>query len=372
MKRIIYLAFVEFEKNDDGVAKKVKMQIKGLEQNGASVECIAYGSDGICVFEKDNRKYKQEYRSKRLRREELIKFAQKYIEESEPNDLFVRFAYSDFSMCRLLKKARKIVDKIIVEIPTYPYRYQGTFFRSKKVWLMHVIDRITFMSMSKYVDKYLVVGEPVKKLGGVETINIPNGLVNVDYRKKTWKNHEPIHIMCLASMYVYQGYDRLLLGLDNYIKEGGKTLFFIHIVGDGPELEKYKEIVKEKKIDKYVKFYGMISGDDLDSVFDMCDMACSALAPHRRQIIYGSLLKVKEYMLRGVPFVYAYEEINVPPDMQYTCRIASEDTPIDMKYLEKFYQTYQYCKQDCTKYLHEFALSNFEWKNIFAKACGGE
>lgn len=369
MHQMMYLAFVDYDSQSDGVAKKVKMQIKALEQNGHNVECAAYGKDGVCIFKGSQIVNSVSYNKNKMRRFQLLKFTLDYIKQNAKDVLYIRFAYSDPKMYSFLRKARKYVAKIIIEIATYPYRYKRTFFRDKRTWVIQAIDRIYLPRISKYVDKYYVIGEPVDTICGVRATNIPNGIVDNSFSLKSGNIGEDINIMCLANMYIYQGYDRLICGLNEYKKRGGSKKITIHLVGDGPEIDKYRQLTNQYKLNEEVIFHGQKDGKDLEALFEICNVACSTLAPHRNQIIYASPLKSKEYMLRGIPYIYAYKEIGIENPCEYIKHIESNDAPIDMELIIAFFDSYKNDMINTSIYLRNYAVQNFSWENIFKNIC---
>lgn len=364
MKNILYLAFVEFDDPSDGVVKKIKMQLNAMGQNGYSAQCAAYEENGLSVFKDERAVFTASYQENKVRRFQLLDFVLDYVKQNPKDILYMRFAYSDPWMCSFLRKVRQYVSKIVVEIATYPYRYKDIFFRDKKTWLIQTIDRFFLSSMSKYVDEYFVIGEPVDSIYGVKAINIPNGIDESMFSMKKGNVGEEINIMCLANMYIYQGYDRLISGLYNYQKNGGTEIIKIHLVGDGPELEKYRAQTDELKLDKDVIIHGRKSGKELEDLFNVCNIACAMLAPHRNQIVYASPLKTKEYMLRGIPYIYAYTEIGINEVCEYMMYIKPGEEAVDMEKIVKFFNAYKNNAKQASEILREYAIQNFAWKNI--------
>ena len=141
--------------------------------------------------------------------------------------------------------------------------------------------------------------------------------------------------------------------MDNYIVK-------IHLVGDGPELENYKKIVTKYNLSKNVLFYGALSGEKLDEVFNKSNIAVCSLGCHRINIFSGSFLKSREYLARGLPIVSS-TKIDIIPENFDACLYVSEDeTPIDISLLISFYEKLlkKYNQNEISRNIRVFAENN--------------
>ena len=117
----------------------------------------------------------------------------------------------------------------------------------------------------------------------------------------------------------------------------GKSKIYLHLVGEGKELAKYKELVEKYNLSEYVTFYGTLSGKELDAVFDTADIAACSLGCHRIHIFSGSFLKSREYLARGLP-IFSSTKIDVVPDKYPYCLYVPEDeTPVDVNKIVEFF-----------------------------------
>src|SRR6185312_15527784 len=235
----------------------------------------------------------------------------KYIQENHIQIVFIRYIhFANPFFIRFLKSLKQRNIKVLLEIPTYPYdqEYQQLKLTSKLVLLIEKFSRRKF---KKYVTRILTV-TPYKTIFDVPTIEISNGIdphsIKIVEKNKT---NEEIHLIGVASMAHWHGYDRVIEGFHNYYsKSTNNQKIYFHLVGDNDNSEtlRYKELVKKYDLSKYIIFYGRKSGKDLDLIFDKADMAVGSLGCHRINIKDVKSLKNREYCARGLPFFYSEKD----------------------------------------------------------------
>jgi hypothetical protein len=71
-------------------------------------------------------------------------------------------------------------------------------------------------------------------------------------------------------------------------------------------------------------------GDDLTKMMNECQVAAATLGLHRNENTVGSVLKVREYCARGIPFVYGYDDSCLNGDETFALKVESNDNPIDI------------------------------------------
>jgi hypothetical protein len=91
--------------------------------------------------------------------------------------------------------------------------------------------------------------------------------------------------------------------MKEYYKKENNVDVYLHVVGGGEITEELKKRALDLK-DK-VRFYGFLFGEELDDMYDRCDIGLEILAPGRKDIKVSASLKSREYIARGFPFVSA-------------------------------------------------------------------
>jgi len=72
-------------------------------------------------------------------------------------------------------------------------------------------------------------------------------------------------------------------------------------------------------------------------------------------------LKVREYTARGVPFVIAYDDIDLEDNLPFYLRLPSDNSPIDMEKIVRWADNVLKDK-DIPFYMREYALNKMDWR----------
>jgi len=162
---------------------------------------------------------------------------------------------------------------------------------------------ISTRSLSK-ASKILVSNLPSKeimksyyKIGEEKIAIVPNG-VDLSFFKT--KNRDPNKIVFSGVMYHHRGLDVLLDAVPKIVKEIPGTKLVL--LGDGPEMKKLKEIVKQKNLDSNVEFKGWIDRKDIP---EHLSNASIGIGPLKRTIVTENALPIKvlEYMASSLPII---------------------------------------------------------------------
>lgn len=228
--------------------------------------------------------------------------------------------------------------KIVMEVPTFPYDEElhvpEMFFALKKEkkyrrrWVQ-CIDRIADFSQHETIFE-------------VPTLSISNGvdLTAISPRKSTRQMDGAIHAIFAASFGPWHGADLLIEGLRLYYAQGGSRMVFLHLAGGGSLIGDLRDQVARCGLKDHVDICGALSRNELDSLYDKCDIAFDSLALHRRGVdcLLSSSLKSREYLAKGIPSVYA-GRIDVfekeAPD--FVLGLPSVEAPIDLNRVIEFY-----------------------------------
>jgi glycosyltransferase involved in cell wall biosynthesis len=162
---------------------------------------------------------------------------------------------------------------------------------------------ISTRSLSK-ASKVLVSNLPSKeimksyyKIDEEKISIVPNG-VDLSFFKT--KNRDPNKIVFSGVMYHHRGLDVLLEAAPKIVKEIPETKLVL--LGDGPEMKKLKEIVKQKNLDSNVEFKGWIDRKDIP---EHLSNASIGIGPLKRTIVTENALPIKvlEYMASSLPII---------------------------------------------------------------------
>ena len=341
-KTIVFLIFQEIHP-DEGISKKILAQKKGFEEQG--YECllgrIVATEDGSANYFIGDKQV-QSYGKGLLKKIKIVyKFSgiTKYLTSIAEQVSFVYIRYNqfaNFSSKKLFWRLYRSGIKTVVEIPTFPYDGEFHFTSIKSYRIIE--ERLTRKLNFAHID-YIATFSNNEEIFGVPTIRIDNSIDSSTIAVKTPKNNpNEFNIIGVAGLSFWHGYDRVILGLKNYFQNNPLKSIKFHIVGGYPgakEYERLKKIVKSNSLEGKVIFYGTMSGQSLDDLFDYADVAIGCLGCHRKGIVEVQSLKNVEYAARGIPFVYS--EINKKFDRQnYVLKVSPDETPINIDELISF------------------------------------
>jgi hypothetical protein len=307
-----------------GVEKKISAHLNIFKKNGFPVELYSL------------------YKPRSI----LRKICNKFFYNSFCTDLPSNFFEYDFYYFRkfnfsfpVLKLLKKLHDKkkiIVLEIPTYPYDLEVK--NNPKALLSYYIDKIVRKKIANYVDTVITFSNE-DKIFNIKTIKTYNGILCSEIPIHTLtKKENIINIIIVAQFAFWNGYDRLIEGMNNYYKTSSSTIVNVFFIGDGNELENYKKLVLEYNLSAYISFMGFLSGKKLDEVFDKADIGVCSLANHRRNVYFSSDLKTSEYLARGLPLVSSAKIDIIPEEFPYCLYVSEDDAPIDINEIIQFHE----------------------------------
>lgn len=277
--------------------------------------------------------------------------------------LYVRHTTADFMFLLWLKKCKKKYPyiHIVLEMPSYPYDKE---VKSTNPLLFYYRDLIYRRFLCKYVD-LVVVYTDFLSVFGIPAIKIFNPIdveaVPIHNGNKIIKNE--INLVIVAQLAYWHGCDRIIEGIREYNKTSKKYKIVFHIIGQGKIVRELKEKTLYYNLSENVKFYGPLSGDQLDEVFRIADIGVDALGAHRKDDKWFGSIKSIEYVARGVPFISEYiipEELSELKN--YIFQVPFDDSSININELIEFYLKLKYSCSDISQKMRTIAIQKFDYK----------
>ncbi|MDQ0196271.1 glycosyltransferase [Paenibacillus wynnii] len=336
----LYIAF-EFEPNNtipiseetNGIVKKIRKQIESFENKKFSIDFWNPYS---------GRKHSLRRIMRRLPFYFLNSWKFDYSKASEYSFIYIRKAwFMDGDLIRFLKKFKNYSShtKILLEIPTYPYDNEG---KHLNILPLIIKDKIWRRKLHHYVDRIITYSND-EVIFDVETIQASNAIDLSEISPRNFteiKNKNVINLIACSSLYYWHGYDRVIKGLNTYYtnKKNHDPIVRFHIVGEGEEAEKYREMISTFNLSDYVYMYGKLSGRALDEVYDISDIGLDSMGRHRSGVYYNSSLKGKEYCAKGLPIVSGVStDLDGDTEYSYYLRVPAEDKEVDIYDIINFY-----------------------------------
>src|SRR5690606_12246190 len=145
----------------------------------------------------------------------------------------------------------------------------------------------------------------------------------------------PIEMVCAAQFAPWHGIDRLLAGMAMASPDVRQNVV-LHLAGEGDVIAQYKAFVQEFGLENQVRFYGRLTSEQLTPLFARSHIAIGSLAMHRIGLEQLAVLKNREYCLRGIPFVFAGEDMDFPAALPFVRQLPSGDEPLALEPLLAF------------------------------------
>ena len=366
--KILFLVYHGFSEVS-GISKKIHYQVKGLRENGYEVH--------LCYYDFDANGHRCRYVDNEVIQDYGTGFLAGLRQRIDYDCIYeycrlhgIQFVYArcfqnaNPFLIRFFKKLHSLGIKSVTEIPTYPYDQEfDTFSRQERLGLK--IDQLFRRGLARQMSA-IVTFSDAEEIFGQRTIRICNG---VDFDSIPLHDFHPvdeaIHLIGVAEVHLWHGYDRLIAGLGEYYKNtpsprrivfhivGGVDPFDMYGGGDYPGLQ--------TQIDKYgiqdhVVFHGQLFGEELDKIFNMSRFAIGSLARHRTGITVIKTLKNREYATRGIPFIYSETDSDFDTK-PYVIKASPDETPVDIRQIVDFIEQRHFQPQDIRK-----TVEDLSWK----------
>ena len=347
--KILYLVYHGFS-DESGISKKIHYQVKGLQQNGHDVH--------LCYYDFDPRGHRCRYVGNKviadygtgalaaIRSRTQLDCIYNYCAVNAIEMVYARsFMNANPILVRLFDKLNKRGIKCITEIPTYPYdsEFKGYPLKYK---IPLYIDKLFRKALAKKMEA-IVTFSNEETIFGKRTICISNGIDLDSIPIHNPKKQNDIHLIAVAEIHYWHGFDRLVAGMGEYYKlnPDARKVFF-HVVGweddRGTTSNGYltvEQTAKKYNIGQYVVNHGKLFGDKLDEVFNQCVFAIGSLGRHRSGITNIKTLKNREYAARGIPFIYS-ETDNDFEDKPYIIKAPADESPVNIRQIIDFIDTH--------------------------------
>lgn len=338
--KILFLIFHGFNASN-GISKKIHYQIHAFQANCQETHlCYLTEENGTKYRMLDDTvlaNYGKGIKGKICKRIEFDSI-RRYAIRHEINLVYLRSDHNanPFTL-RLVRKMKKAGIHIVMEIPTYPYDQEYSSFSMK---LNLFIDRCFRKQFAKHLDRIITFSN-YSKIFGIPTLQLSNGIDfnEIPIKQQVNDTSRQVHLIGVAEIHYWHGYDRLIKGLANYYTTRPQYKVYFHIVGKFTAKREYEAcipIIKENQLDPYIILHGPLYGEALNSLFEQCDMGVGSLGRHRSGITNIKTLKNREYAARGIPFIYSEIDEDFE-DMPYILKIPANEDAVDVQQIINFY-----------------------------------
>lgn len=137
-----------------------------------------------------------------------------------------------------------------------------------------------------------------------KTLKMGNGILITDQiplTKAVWPS-KTLNLIAVAQLADWHGYDRMLFALSELKNHKLPCEIIFTVVGDGEALSSLKSISSELNLDN-VRFTGRLTGVSLEKEFESTQIGVASLGLYRVGLKEAAVLKVREYLVRGLPVI---------------------------------------------------------------------
>ena len=270
-----------------------------------------------------------------------------YIRFPGSSPMFVGF------LAELRRRNRRA--KIVLEVPTYPFKAEAKTFSQK---LILASNELTQPLLKRYVD-FIVTFFGQRSIYGIDCVATSNGVdvtrLPVNSRRE---RSGGLRLLGVANLAEWHGYDRVIRGL---AEEGSAKSVEFDIVGDGPERRALETLASSLGVVDRVHFHGVKTGAALDAMFSACDLAVGSLGMHRLALGTASSLKTREYCARGIPFVLGNPDADFPEGWPFAFRIVSDESPLNVGALTEAFGAMSEAYPDYPLRMRRYSEERLTW-----------
>lgn len=376
MKSLLYLTVLNIEDQEKvGILGKIHGQILAMKKRGIDVHFGHFLGLNTFVIEHGSvKKYPAKGNNTRKRLSSIYDRLIEYLGQEGIQYVYIRFTGLDSHAIMFYKKLKEMNIHIIIEFYSHNLELEmkKSIFRAIKEYNLvlaakstasYLIDKHYLNKIKNYVD-IIVTTTPVDGgMYGIPTINVRNGITPETFtRIDKVDNGYDLTIVSVAMISVWHGYDRVIKGLSNYYKNGGKKRVKYYVIGDGEARQSLEKMTDELGLNENVCFTGVKTGKDLDNYYNQSDLALEMLAGFRRTNGPISSIKMAEYFAKGIPVLYSTNvDFYDQKVLEYCYRIPYDESPVNFEDIFAFIESLKRKKENISDCMHKIAIDEFDW-----------
>lgn len=368
--KILYIATLSVLQDNLGVLKKIKEQADSIKCNEVAIDVVVfYKEESILLNKSDFPDYVTfvMYPYSGLKRVyqlfDLWRRISKFSASKNYDIIYFRNPGSSFFLYRFLKKFKyKVVlehnSKELSEIKLRSKRpkfdiWKEIFFAKKGYkYALGNVGKATQFSVHQEIK--------VGYLLNLKTITngvLVNTMVKKDNRLK--KTDTSINLIFVGNIAIWHGLERLLLGIKNYTGSFNYSLFLVG--NEKVFLDILCKLKLQHLLNTKIFLTGFKAGNELDNLFNNADFAIGSLGLHRINIYNGVPLKHREYLSRGLPFIYSGKDQDIKASIsKYLFNINANESSVNFSELLNFIQDLNKKEENISEILNHYAAKNVD------------
>jgi hypothetical protein len=205
------------------------------------------------------------------------------------------------------------VGRIVDKIRGYLEILFAKSFLSKIKGIIAVTDEIRMIELKKVSTE-------------ISSLTVANGINPNSYKKTTFLPFDEKKLKMIFVASEFAPWHGLEFFLEKLIKYEGLIKLELHLVGSLSGTQ--KEIIKKINSCKILT-YGKLYSDELDDLMSTMNIAISSLALSKNNMKEACTLKSREYIVRGLPFFYAYKDTDLNGDESFAKRFEEDNISLE-------------------------------------------
>ena len=326
---MLYLTYGNVMPITPGVRKKIEGQIEAFSNLFGDVYLVyvAFGAVRLILRDKIiERKLATDLHS-------LLIFIEEWVGKYDIDKIYIRYkAPLEHEMIVFLEDMKKKGVKTVYEFPTYPTEKE---IINKSIMAEDFLNRPYIKDELELTTTFF----PTNDIYGVPTAVLQNGVsMRQNKVRKLRKRDGEIHLLAVATMIRTHGYERILRGINEDWRKYSNYKIKMCFAGEGKEVGYYKELVREFDLINDVFFVGKKIGDELDELYDWADIGIGSLGMYKAGYNSASPIKLREYCVRGLPFVYGYDDMGFSGEERFLRKVSNDDKNVSMTTVIDLYE----------------------------------
>lgn len=245
--------------------------------------------------------------------------------EHEYDALLLRYYVHDPFQLAFIRRATKPVYLVHHTLEGPELAADGGVIASGRAWAENWLGGRTIRRARRVICVTPEIGRyELARAKGMATSAViyPNGIVYSGEIARDGRGDVPQLLFVASGFSAWHGLDRLLASMKH---SAGR--FVLHLVGTVGDDDR-----AVAKLDPRIRMHGRLSSEAISQLAAQCDVGLSSFALDRQQMSEACTLKVREYLMLGLPVYAGYREV-LPDDFPYYRR-----GPADVEAIVRFAQ----------------------------------
>jgi glycosyltransferase involved in cell wall biosynthesis len=322
--KVIFLNVGGFSPQHSGVWQKILSQHNALLNKGVSSSLLLINYSGSKTFDapigineplplSSNNPTISRIR-KLFEKKNIYEKALMQIREQDPDIVYLRFPTGDPFFLFFLNRIEK---PVVTEHQTNEIRelaanqdwpkfffekVLGAKIRSKTNGMVCVTNEIA-------QNQSQTLARATNTLIPIRVISNGISLYHSPARRKVPVLDQEINLIFVGNISKWHGLDLIVKGIANY---RGPKKIKLNIFGSGEYKQTLLELIKRHNVDRNIKCWGPMPPKELDSKFEDAHLGIGSFGRYRTGMREGCALKLREYCVRGIPFIDGTVDTDFP------------------------------------------------------------